>query len=233
MLHTSHLDGVHCRQRRDGANTSPKFPPLPPHPPPWRFARLCKPSLYKCVLAPLLFCFFVIFGDGRLTNFGVVRSIPVCLFQRNTAAPPTPCRLDDDSTVRHAYPSSVPGVSNDWFAEHMLPEGAHNHTMDWTVMFLNRDKPALDEDWPPQFDGGGNDLSTPTTVREEKSSAVGAHYLCACMPGDEDTVCSFGPRHSGGREGGSSFPACRAWFGLVWLLAVHMLITLATNRLLL
>ncbi|CAN0444908.1 unnamed protein product, partial [Hapterophycus canaliculatus] len=50
------------------------------------------------------------------------------------------------STVRHAYPSSVPGVSDDWFAEHMLPEGAHNHALDWTVMFLNRDKTPLDED---------------------------------------------------------------------------------------
>ncbi len=76
--------------------------------------------------------------------------------------------LYGDSTVRHAYPTPVPGISNDWFAEHMLPEGAHNHTMDWTVMFLNRDKPGLDEDWPPQFDSGGNEPSTPATVREER-----------------------------------------------------------------
>ncbi|CAM9680931.1 unnamed protein product, partial [Ectocarpus sp. 8 AP-2014] len=60
--------------------------------------------------------------------------------------------IDSGSTVRHAYPSSVPGVSDDWFAEHMLPEGAHNHALDWTVMFLNRDKTALDEDWPAYFD---------------------------------------------------------------------------------
>lgn len=57
-----------------------------------------------------------------------------------------------DSTVRHTYPNTVPGCSDDWFAEHMLPEGAHNHALDWTVMFLNRDKTALDEDWPSRFD---------------------------------------------------------------------------------
>lgn len=56
------------------------------------------------------------------------------------------------STVRHSYPGRVPGVEDDWFAEHMLPEGAHNHPLDWTVMFLNRDKPALDEGWPKSFD---------------------------------------------------------------------------------
>ena len=33
----------------------------------------------------------------------------------------------------------------------MLPEGAHNHALDWTVMFLNRDNTALDEDWPCRF----------------------------------------------------------------------------------
>lgn len=69
-----------------------------------------------------------------------------------TTAPPLP-RTPLRSTVRHAYPTSVPGVSDDWFAEHMLPEGAHNHALDWTVMFLNRDKSGLDEDWPPFQDG--------------------------------------------------------------------------------
>lgn len=67
------------------------------------------------------------------------------------------------STVRHAYPRSVPGVSDDWFAEHMLPEGAHNHALDWTVMFLNRDKIGLDEDWPVQIDGGGGDSDRGTS----------------------------------------------------------------------
>lgn len=57
----------------------------------------------------------------------------------------------NNSTVRHTYPSAVPGCSDDWFAEHMLPEGAHNHALDWTVMFLNRDQKSLDEDWPKRF----------------------------------------------------------------------------------
>ena len=75
--------------------------------------------------------------------------------------PPPPC-----STVRHAYPTSVPGVSDDWFAEHMLPEGAHNHALDWTVMFLNRDKVGLDEDWPPFQDGGGKADGATSKVKE-------------------------------------------------------------------
>lgn len=54
----------------------------------------------------------------------------------------------DASTVKHAYPSTVPGCSDDWFAEHMLPEGAHNRSHDWTVIFLRRDRRALDEGWP-------------------------------------------------------------------------------------
>lgn len=48
----------------------------------------------------------------------------------------------------------MPGCSDDWFAEHMLPEGAHNHALDWTVMFLNRDEKSLDEDWPRYFEEG-------------------------------------------------------------------------------
>lgn len=56
------------------------------------------------------------------------------------------------STVRHTYPNKVPGVEDDWFAEHMLPEGAHNHALDWTVMFLNRGRTALDQEWPKSFE---------------------------------------------------------------------------------
>lgn len=61
----------------------------------------------------------------------------------------------DTSTVKHAYPSTVPGCSDDWFAEHMLPEGAHNRSHDWTVIFLRRDRRALDEGWPNS--SGNND----------------------------------------------------------------------------
>ena len=39
------------------------------------------------------------------------------------------------------YPSEIPGYESEggFFAENMLPEGAHNHEEDWTVFFLNRD----------------------------------------------------------------------------------------------
>lgn len=67
--------------------------------------------------------------------------------------------------MRHSYPAPVPGVSDDWFAEHMLPEGAHNHALDWTLFFLNRDKAAIDEDWPPQL---GSDISSaPSAATKE------------------------------------------------------------------
>ncbi|CAM9854250.1 unnamed protein product, partial [Discosporangium mesarthrocarpum] len=59
--------------------------------------------------------------------------------------------IDTGSTVRHKFPDRpVAGYSDDWFAEYMLPEGAHNHSLDWTVMFLNRGTRALDENWPPK-----------------------------------------------------------------------------------
>ena len=53
--------------------------------------------------------------------------------------------IDTGSTVRHQYPQPVEGYKNDWFAELMLPEGAHNRERDWTYIFLNRDQPQLDE----------------------------------------------------------------------------------------
>jgi hypothetical protein len=39
------------------------------------------------------------------------------------------------------YPAEIPGYESEggFFAENMLPEGAHNHEEDWTVFFLNRD----------------------------------------------------------------------------------------------
>ena len=47
--------------------------------------------------------------------------------------------IDKGSTCRHQYPTDVPGYEPSFFAENMLPEGAHNHKEDWTVFFLNRD----------------------------------------------------------------------------------------------
>lgn len=57
--------------------------------------------------------------------------------------------IDTGSTVRYQYPSEnsvlPPGVSNDWLAENMLPEGLHNRAEDWTYMFLNRESPFAHE----------------------------------------------------------------------------------------
>ena len=48
------------------------------------------------------------------------------------------------STVRHRYPEgSLSEYPNDWFAEHMLPEGVHNRSSDETIMFLEREKPSI------------------------------------------------------------------------------------------
>ena len=48
------------------------------------------------------------------------------------------------STVRHRYPEgSLADCPNDWFAEHMLPEGVHNRASDETIMFLARDAPRI------------------------------------------------------------------------------------------
>ena len=55
--------------------------------------------------------------------------------------------IDTGSTVRHQYPDKIEGVTEDWLAENMLPEGVHNRDTDSTFIFLNRDKPRLDEDW--------------------------------------------------------------------------------------
>ena len=49
------------------------------------------------------------------------------------------------STLRHQYPSKIPGYNDDWFAELMLPEGAHNRSVDYTYIFLNRDAPHIDQ----------------------------------------------------------------------------------------
>eukprot|EP00601_Ochromonadales_sp_CCMP2298_P016521 CAMPEP_0173222990 /NCGR_PEP_ID=MMETSP1142-20121109/3547_1 /TAXON_ID=483371 /ORGANISM="non described non described, Strain CCMP2298" /LENGTH=432 /DNA_ID=CAMNT_0014151121 /DNA_START=52 /DNA_END=1347 /DNA_ORIENTATION=+ len=53
--------------------------------------------------------------------------------------------IDTGSTVRHQYPSTIPDYKVDWFAEFMLPEGAHNRDVDYTYIFLNRDAPHVDQ----------------------------------------------------------------------------------------
>ena len=56
--------------------------------------------------------------------------------------------IDKGSTVRHCYPdtSIMDSVyTSDYFANNMLPEGAHNRSHDWTYMLLHRNFPQLDE----------------------------------------------------------------------------------------
>lgn len=89
----------------------------------------------------------------------------------------TPANVD--STVRHTYPNAVAGVPDDWFAEHMLPEGAHNHTLDWTVMFLNRAQKSLDEDWPNplRVEEREGDLVEPRVGGEEEERGDFLHCM--------------------------------------------------------
>jgi len=47
--------------------------------------------------------------------------------------------IDRGSVLRHRYPEgSLAAIRDDWFAEHQIPEGAHNRVSDETVGFLQR-----------------------------------------------------------------------------------------------
>lgn len=62
--------------------------------------------------------------------------------------------IDTGSTVRHQYPHNIPSYKADWFAEFMLPEGAHNRDSDYTYIFLNRDANSIDHEFwirPPHY----------------------------------------------------------------------------------
>lgn len=54
--------------------------------------------------------------------------------------------IDTGSTLRLQYPSPIENYKADWFAEHMLPEGAHNRVLDYTYMILNRDGVHIDDE---------------------------------------------------------------------------------------
>ncbi|GAA5940474.1 hypothetical protein JCM1841_001028, partial [Sporobolomyces salmonicolor] len=49
--------------------------------------------------------------------------------------------IDEGSVLRHQYPAPT-GTDQHLLAEHMLPDGAHDRTEDWTVFYLNQ-VPAL------------------------------------------------------------------------------------------
>ena len=138
--------------------------------------------------------------------------------------------------MRHAYPSSVPGVADDWFADHMLPEGAHNHAQDWTVMFHNRDRKGLDEDWPSPLrpDEGGEDsgkhrvgieegrgyfLHCLNLVRKKDDPTVrrGAvvKAMCVCSRYNFIEVCVFVCVSGGGRSKNRCHYLCHYYLGPV------------------
>lgn len=52
--------------------------------------------------------------------------------------------IDEGSVLRHQYPAPT-GTDDHLLAEHMLPDGAHDRTEDWTVFYLNQ-IPALTVD---------------------------------------------------------------------------------------
>lgn len=71
--------------------------------------------------------------------------------------------IDTGSTVKHQYPDVIPDYKADWFAEHMLPEGAHNRVIDYTYIFLNRDCRHLDTyQWIKPESESLSAASTPT-----------------------------------------------------------------------
>ncbi|GAA5868799.1 hypothetical protein JCM1840_005123 [Sporobolomyces johnsonii] len=45
--------------------------------------------------------------------------------------------IDEGSVLRHQYPAPT-GTDEHLLAEHMLPDGAHDRTEDWTVFYLNQ-----------------------------------------------------------------------------------------------
>eukprot|EP01038_Epipyxis_sp_PR26KG_P009787 gene9787-13167_t len=66
--------------------------------------------------------------------------------------------INTGSTVRHQYPTNIRGYKSDYFAEYMLPEGAHNRDYDFTYMLLNRNMPYVYEElWikPPSLESRG------------------------------------------------------------------------------
>eukprot|EP01039_Chlorochromonas_danica_P004229 gene4229-4646_t len=71
--------------------------------------------------------------------------------------------IDTGSTLRHQFPSPIPGYKADWLAEHMLPEGAHNRMIDYTYIFIHRDGPILDDP---------NTSSPPSTIPSSSSSSL-------------------------------------------------------------
>jgi hypothetical protein len=98
--------------------------------------------------------------------------------------------IDTGSTLRHQFPHPVPDCKADWFAEHMLPEGAHNREFDYTYIFLNRTCKHIDDDiWVRP--------TTSTEVHETKNSLTPATDSTAT---EGDTSNSWSPAPDGGGD---------------------------------
>ena len=80
------------------------------------------------------------------------------------------------STLEYSHPVEVPGYEASYFAETMLPEGAHQWEEDWTMFILNRDgkmelqEASTDVEMQQQKDAAG--ASSPSASSEESSAAL-------------------------------------------------------------
>lgn len=73
--------------------------------------------------------------------------------------------IDTGSTLRHQYPSAIPGYKADRLAEYMLPEGVHNRDVDYTYIFLYRDGLHIDTSfWVHPAVASENEQSSGTSI---------------------------------------------------------------------
>lgn len=71
--------------------------------------------------------------------------------------------------MRSIYPKDIPGYRKDWFADYMLPEGAHNRDLDYTYIFLNRNSFQIDEEyWTAPIDNTLADSAQIKNVSREE-----------------------------------------------------------------
>jgi hypothetical protein len=77
--------------------------------------------------------------------------------------------IDTGSTLKIQYPSRIDGYSDDWFAENMLPEGAHNRDADLTYLLLNRASPIILDDDKQYYN--------PALVNAKSDGSTGSKFL--------------------------------------------------------
>jgi len=85
--------------------------------------------------------------------------------------------IDTGSTVRHQYPNNIPDYKADWFAEFMLPEGAHNRDLDFNYIFLNRDSPHVDQHLWSKFEKYGQKPDDTEEEAESKTFLYGINLV--------------------------------------------------------